>query len=236
MSQLIARRVREAGVYCEIVPFQSADEAFKRIRPKGVILSGGNVDLPRYAELLAKLEPKGIRFTGVNMKVHRVAERLDHSALSGDLIRQAYNEKIQKARLDAVKLRLDAVSAAKKEAAAILDGARAEHDQLARVVGERKEDREVECEVRLYRVDRRRVTVRLDTGEEIDSIPVTDDEMRKGAKWFADLGVANSGGTMRSSGMAIARPCSSRSCTSGANIRIGSTSTPWSAARRACCS
>jgi GMP synthase (glutamine-hydrolysing) len=40
VTQLIARRVREAGVYCEIVPFQSADEAFKRIRPKGVILSG----------------------------------------------------------------------------------------------------------------------------------------------------------------------------------------------------
>ena len=40
VTQLIARRVREAGIYCEIVPFQSADEAFKRIRPKAVILSG----------------------------------------------------------------------------------------------------------------------------------------------------------------------------------------------------
>ena len=41
VTQLIARRVREAGVYSEIVPFQSAEEAFNRIRPKGVILSGG---------------------------------------------------------------------------------------------------------------------------------------------------------------------------------------------------
>lgn len=40
VTQLIARRVREAGVYSEIVPFQSATEAFKRIRPKAVILSG----------------------------------------------------------------------------------------------------------------------------------------------------------------------------------------------------
>ncbi len=40
VTQLIARRVREAGVYCEIVPFQSADAAFRRIRPRGVILSG----------------------------------------------------------------------------------------------------------------------------------------------------------------------------------------------------
>jgi GMP synthase (glutamine-hydrolysing) len=40
VTQLIARRVREAGVYSEIVPFQSAEEAFRRIEPKAVILSG----------------------------------------------------------------------------------------------------------------------------------------------------------------------------------------------------
>ncbi|MCZ4289413.1 glutamine-hydrolyzing GMP synthase [Hoeflea alexandrii] len=41
VTQLIARRVREAGVYCEIVPFQLADEGFERMQPKGVIFSGG---------------------------------------------------------------------------------------------------------------------------------------------------------------------------------------------------
>src|SRR3954447_22984691 len=41
VTQLIARRVREAGVYCEIAPFQSADRAFEELRPKAVILSGG---------------------------------------------------------------------------------------------------------------------------------------------------------------------------------------------------
>ena len=41
VTQLIARRVREAGVYCEIVPFQSAGEGFHRLKPKAVILSGG---------------------------------------------------------------------------------------------------------------------------------------------------------------------------------------------------
>lgn len=40
VTQLIARRVREAGVYCEIAPFQSAEEAFRRLAPKAVILSG----------------------------------------------------------------------------------------------------------------------------------------------------------------------------------------------------
>ncbi len=41
VTQLIARRVREAGVYCEIHPFQSAEKAFATMKPKGVILSGG---------------------------------------------------------------------------------------------------------------------------------------------------------------------------------------------------
>jgi GMP synthase (glutamine-hydrolysing) len=46
VTQLIARRVREAGVYSEIAPFQSAAEAFERMRPRGVILSGGPASVP----------------------------------------------------------------------------------------------------------------------------------------------------------------------------------------------
>src|SRR5580658_5755331 len=41
VTQLIARRVREERVYCEIVPFQAAEAALRSMRPKGVILSGG---------------------------------------------------------------------------------------------------------------------------------------------------------------------------------------------------
>src|SRR6187401_1812456 len=41
VTQLIARRVREEGVYSEIVPFQKAEAAFKEMKPKAVILSGG---------------------------------------------------------------------------------------------------------------------------------------------------------------------------------------------------
>ena len=40
VTQLIARRVREAGVYSEIAPFTQAEEAFHRLQPKGIILSG----------------------------------------------------------------------------------------------------------------------------------------------------------------------------------------------------
>ncbi len=57
VTQLIARRVREAGVYCEIAPFNSAEDAFGRMAPKGVIFSGGPAsvtleDSPRAAQLL----------------------------------------------------------------------------------------------------------------------------------------------------------------------------------------
>ncbi len=46
VTQLIARRIREIGVYCEIAPFQSAGEAFQRLKPKGVIFSGGPASVP----------------------------------------------------------------------------------------------------------------------------------------------------------------------------------------------
>ena len=42
VTQLIARRVRESGVYSEIHPFQKVTEGFlAEFAPKAVILSGG---------------------------------------------------------------------------------------------------------------------------------------------------------------------------------------------------
>ena len=46
VTQLIARRVREAGVYCEIAPFSMAEAAFGRLKPKGIILSGSPAGVP----------------------------------------------------------------------------------------------------------------------------------------------------------------------------------------------
>ncbi len=47
-TQLIARRLREKGVYCEIVPFSTKLEDIKAKNPKGIILSGGPASV--YAE------------------------------------------------------------------------------------------------------------------------------------------------------------------------------------------
>ncbi len=47
VTQLIARRLRESGVYCEIHPFNKADEAFiKAFNPKAIILGGGPSSVP----------------------------------------------------------------------------------------------------------------------------------------------------------------------------------------------
>jgi len=40
-TQLIARRVRESKVYCEIHPFNIALEKIRQLQPEGIILSGG---------------------------------------------------------------------------------------------------------------------------------------------------------------------------------------------------
>ena len=47
VTQLIARRVRETGVYCEIHPFNSASQAFADMNPKAVIFSGGPASVPQ---------------------------------------------------------------------------------------------------------------------------------------------------------------------------------------------
>ena len=40
-AQLIARRVRECGVYCEILPYNKSAKEILAQQPKGIIFSGG---------------------------------------------------------------------------------------------------------------------------------------------------------------------------------------------------
>ncbi len=56
VTQLIARRVRESGVYCEIFPFNVSEEKIREFDPKAIIFSGGPAsvlgqDTPRAPEL-----------------------------------------------------------------------------------------------------------------------------------------------------------------------------------------
>ncbi|NVK22940.1 MAG: glutamine-hydrolyzing GMP synthase [Kangiellaceae bacterium] len=60
-TQLIARRVREIGVYCELVPFDVDDDYIREFNPKGIILSGGPEsvtldDTPRAPEVVFNLD------------------------------------------------------------------------------------------------------------------------------------------------------------------------------------
>ena len=67
VTQLIARRVREAGVYCEIRPFTTPATEIERLAPQGVILSGGpasvtEAEAPRPDEAIYTL---GIPLLGI---------------------------------------------------------------------------------------------------------------------------------------------------------------------------
>src|SRR3954470_8372794 len=55
-SQLIARRVRECGVFSELLPHHVGVEEVRRRKPKGLILSGGPASV--YADGAPKLDPE----------------------------------------------------------------------------------------------------------------------------------------------------------------------------------
>jgi GMP synthase (glutamine-hydrolysing) len=62
VTKLIARRVREENVYCEIVPFNKAEAALEAMKPKGIILSGGPASV---LEPNAPLAPSAVYEAGV---------------------------------------------------------------------------------------------------------------------------------------------------------------------------
>ncbi len=66
-AQLIARRVRECGVYCEILPYtKSADEILSH-QPKGIILSGGpsSVNAPDAPKMDKAVFEAGVPVLGI---------------------------------------------------------------------------------------------------------------------------------------------------------------------------
>ncbi len=85
VTQLIARRVREEGVYSEIVPFQKAEQAFFAMRPKGVILSGGPASVLDQDAPLApeKIYRAGVPVLGICYGEQAMAQQLSGKVEGG---------------------------------------------------------------------------------------------------------------------------------------------------------
>jgi GMP synthase (glutamine-hydrolysing) len=86
VTQLIARRVREGGVYAEIVPFNKAEEALTAAPPKAIILSGGPCSVteegtPRAPQRVFEL---GVPVLGIcygqQAMVHQLGGRVEGSS------------------------------------------------------------------------------------------------------------------------------------------------------------
>ncbi len=105
VTQLIARRVRESGVYCEIWPFNHAPDArIKAFNPKGVILSGGPSsvtakDSPRVPEIVFDLDVPvfGICY-GQQVMVEQLGGRIEGESGSGEFGR-AYVDIVDESKL-----------------------------------------------------------------------------------------------------------------------------------------
>jgi GMP synthase (glutamine-hydrolysing) len=77
-SQLIARRIREAQVYCELFPFDAPAEKVLAIHPKAFILSGGpnSVYDPGAPDLPAYVVQSGKPVLGICYGMHLLARSL----------------------------------------------------------------------------------------------------------------------------------------------------------------
>ena len=100
-SQLIARRVREAGVYCEMYAYDMDEQAIREFAPKGIILSGGPESVyeagsPRAPKLVFEL---GVPVLGICYGMQTMAAQLGGQVEAGTIKEFCYPE-IQKSPSD----------------------------------------------------------------------------------------------------------------------------------------
>jgi GMP synthase (glutamine-hydrolysing) len=99
-TQLIARRVRELGVYCEIYPWDVPPELIAAFKPRGLILSGGPEsvnapDSPRAAPICFSL---GVPVLGICYGMQTMAVQLGGAVTSGAHREFGYAEVLLKQR------------------------------------------------------------------------------------------------------------------------------------------
>jgi GMP synthase (glutamine-hydrolysing) len=99
VTKLIARRVREESVYCEIVPFQKAEAALRTLRPKGVILSGGPASV---LDKDAPLPPQAIYEAGVPVLGICYGEQAMARQLGGE-VEGGHHREFGRAEVDVTK-------------------------------------------------------------------------------------------------------------------------------------
>jgi len=85
-TQLIARRVREIGVYCELHPYDMSTDAIRAFAPKGIILSGGpesvtEASTPRAPDVVFAL---GVPVLGICYGMQTMAAQLGGAVEGGD--------------------------------------------------------------------------------------------------------------------------------------------------------
>ena len=85
-SMLIARRVRESQVYCEILPYDAPWERIAPLRPKGLILSGGPAGVYDAGAPLAAdwVFQSGLPILGICYGMHSMAHQLGGRVVPGD--------------------------------------------------------------------------------------------------------------------------------------------------------
>jgi GMP synthase (glutamine-hydrolysing) len=94
VTQLIARRIREAHVYSEIHPYDVSDAFIREFAPKGVILSGGpnsvvDLDTPRAPQAVFEL---GVPVLGICYGMQAMAEQLGGTVEGGHAREFGYAE------------------------------------------------------------------------------------------------------------------------------------------------
>jgi GMP synthase (glutamine-hydrolysing) len=89
VTQLIARRLRESGVYCEIWPFNAAPDRIAAWRPRGIILSGGPASVH---EAAAPLAPQEVFSLGVPILGICYGEQLLCQQLGGEVLASDHRE------------------------------------------------------------------------------------------------------------------------------------------------